>query len=644
MKLPDDVTSIFAIVVGVEGYGPGIGHLRGPARDALTVAQRLLGLEVPPGQILVFHNLAQDAGAEHRKDCDDLAQQLKARGVQMRGEPTRAQLEALLTSVPALQALGARPGSLLWLYWSGHGIMNLVRQQRYLVTGDAQLGELNAINIDWVCAQLRTHPKLVQFSRQLVMVDACSAWSPRGSAPRALEPDLPGAAPQAIEQDRVFASLNGDTARIEKGQSLSLFTQTLLGLLAPCKLPGLDLDDLWDELKQQTDRSDQPCLIDRIDPRGRPGRATGGRAADLRERTAQLAAIAEGKHGLPLSKLQRLFRSATGCEDTGLVPASTHELVWALDEMTPCAGIATRNSEWFAILLEAEVGRLLADQLPAERRAELQALRQALAAWLEACDQAALTQDRARLAASAATTPVLFVDLGQDAIRVWINQGRWRFVTTVPATADMAGGLADAWSAAIEADFVSKDCHLELAVDLDALPSLPLGTALGARRTPRRIGFELPFSVRLRDRWVDRELLNNWLQAYQVGQTVMDLNVQLDWLDLRPGGNWDSAAAPNSWLCVHDMSAPRWLDCLQGHLEQGAPWALACSVGPTDAVRLDIGTRAGRHTLRESARVARAMAEMARSGTADPARVVVLADRPDNLPPGAMDQLSQPAG
>ena len=274
MRLPDDTASVFAIVVGVEVYGPGINSLRGPARDALAVAQRLCDLQVPPAQVLVFHNLGADpAAAAHREACLELEETLRARGVQFQGEPTRARMEALLTSVPALQALGARPSSALWLYWSGHGIMNLVQQCRYLVTADGQLGELNAINIDWVCAQLRTHPKLVQFTRQLVMVDACSAWTPRGAVPRALEPSLEGATPQKVEQDRAYASMNGVTARIEKGESLSLFTKTLLGLLETRPLGGLEVDALWVDLKQATDQSDQPCLVDRIGPRGETDRA-----------------------------------------------------------------------------------------------------------------------------------------------------------------------------------------------------------------------------------------------------------------------------------------------------------------------------------------------------------------------------------
>lgn len=636
MKLPTDVKGVFAIVVGVEHYR-GDWPLSGPALDALTMARWLCEQGVPVHQIHVFHNVEPTATEGHKRACADLVTDLIARGVHMLGEPHRSQLEEILC-VSGLEALGAPSGSVLWLFWSGHGVMTDIQEQRFVVASNAASQELHAINVDQVCAQLRTSPKLMRFAQQLVIVDACSTWS-RSWKPISVDWKLDGASTQKVAQDRIFASLNGKRAGIAKGQALSVFTDHLITLLKKTSLAGLDLNGLWDQLKEATDKSNQPCLIERIDPDGRKGRANGGRPIDVCDRTEELANIVD-RPGIQLSQLQSLFRATTGCESSEPVATSARALVWDLDQMTRRAGIASRNSEWFAIQLHFQLRRLLEDNLPPKLREELTAVESDLAKWLAECDQTALTEDRNKLIAAAAACPVLFVDLGHESMRVWIHQGEWRFVTSMEPSSAVNVGLAAAWQVAVDVGFVYRNCHMELAVSFEDLCRLPLGASLSPTRL-RRIGMEVPFSVRLRDRWVDRELLNNWLEAYKQSQIVMDCDVDLDWLDLRMGGDCDSPGSPNSWLCVNDLGAPRWVECLRGHLDQGVAWALACSAIPTDMERQDITVRARKHTLREWMRVARAMAEMARASDQG-ARIVVLADRPDRLPPGAADRLAIP--
>lgn len=640
MKLPEDPRRVFAIVVGVEQYAGG-WPLHGPAMDALSMADWLLTAGVPPAQVRVFHNVASGAAAPINESRNRMLAKIQARGAVLAGEPTRAALEATLFT-DGLITLGAPAGSVLWLFWSGHGVQTDARRLRHLLTSDASANALATINLTDLGDLLRLTPQLAHFTQQVLIADACSTWSSGSWEPMAVSHNLSKLSAQDVCQERLYASADGQRATIGQGEALSLLSGHLLRLLEGTPLPSLDLDDLWSRLKDAVEQAGQPCIIDRLAPDGQSGQAIGGRPQAQQQRLAALEAIV-GVRGLwLLGPLQRLYRLATHCDDGAPAPASVHDIIWQLDEMTPRAG-ALSNSAWYALRLQFEAQAMQGEPgVPAPRQAQLTQCGVSLDDWLNGCDPAALAQDRALLRAQLTRPSTLFVDLGPETTRSWIRlNGEWEFVAAEAASGDDTSRLQAAWQAAVMKSLPTRECHLELAVDINALDRLPLGRNLDAAAAwrPRRIGLELPLSLRLRQRWFEHELTINWRQAYEQSSVLLDGNAVVDWLDERQQADRNRLASANAWLGIHDLSAPGWLDCLRGHLWDGSLWAIACLPAASPAERQLIAQRAGAHSLRAWMQVAREMAALSGQG---PAQVVVLADAPDTLPPGCADTFQIP--
>ncbi len=140
----------YALVVGIERYGEKVfPDLDGAALDAQKFYDWLVKRGVQKENIRLHLAPLEQNKAEVNPDVP-LA--------------TRSALEASITDW-----LGEKAGDLLWVYWGGHGVIN-VENKRCLFTSDVTEKVYRSLELNELLRYLRT----TSFSRQIFCIDACA--------------------------------------------------------------------------------------------------------------------------------------------------------------------------------------------------------------------------------------------------------------------------------------------------------------------------------------------------------------------------------------------------------------------------------------------------------------------------------------
>lgn len=213
-----------AIVLGLERYDHGQAmDLPGPARDAVRFARWVLACGVPKEQVWV--GLSRLDTAEL-----DSAPPAGTRPIGTTNEDVRKVF---------LQDLLGESGSLLLVYWSGHGIVNDQRE-RALFTSDAIAADKRNV----LLGQLLTHlsSRAIAFDRQLVVVDACANFASdmRWDA-RLPRDDWPLEDPAARDQVALVSAAQGQIAATNRTERYGEFSKAILDSLAPPGGPPMGL-------------------------------------------------------------------------------------------------------------------------------------------------------------------------------------------------------------------------------------------------------------------------------------------------------------------------------------------------------------------------------------------------------------------
>lgn len=631
MKLATTPANTYVVLVGIEQYGHGIPSLVGPAVDALSICCWMLNKGVPHSNIQLLINEAVSDKPAVLAERTLLRQRVTAAGVTCQ-LPYQHEIEKAMSGA-TLERLRAARGSALWVYWSGHGILTHATRERMVLTGDATDADYFGVDLENTANRLRLDRRLLPFTHQLLIVDACGTWTMPATPIRCQYEEVSGKKNQNVLQTRIFAAPEGCTARIAAGELTSDFTRQLLRCLVHQEPWSVDVEELRIALRTGDTATVNPFVVQLEDS---DGNTYGHRSDEPVPRAATLATIVHGSAAFPVDTLYRLFRTITTCA-SDQCPRSSRDVVMRLDDYS-LDGSGLTNSERFALSLELRCTLLLGD-LDIHNRAQLLELRDALHCWNLDTDQPLLTRATVALQSQLAEPRRVFIDLGGEETRAWIwRDAAWQPVQRRPN----AGESFLARIKTIIADVVNENvglrgCHIELALDLESVATAPLGENISGSSRPMRLGMEVPVTLRIRDRWSRGEPMTNWIASWNGCRRNLEANGQLVWLDRAiPGGGMGIADDQCMSLDLGDAQHVQWL---QEHLEDGALWGLACAPAASAAFRNTLDDRVSLGALRDWMRTAR---DIARLSITPPVNILLVADPPIGLPDGVTEPLNLP--
>jgi hypothetical protein len=155
-----------AVVVAIEHYGLTGEDLDGPAADAVRFIDWLGRRGVSGGQVTLLASPLEANGTS-----------LEATGVPSRPATRQAIYDLFVDELPKSS------GDLLWLYWSGHGLMDSAGGRR-LLTADAH--DIDPVNIDLDSLLTYLHSDYnAGWPQQVAVIDACAAHATTLPAPQA---------------------------------------------------------------------------------------------------------------------------------------------------------------------------------------------------------------------------------------------------------------------------------------------------------------------------------------------------------------------------------------------------------------------------------------------------------------------------
>ena len=209
-----DPQQTYALVVGVEDYAAGgdWNRLDGPVPDARRFADWLRGRGVPAQNIRLF--LSPRASNQPLLTSNQ-------------PDATAATRQAIYAAL--MHDLNTKHGDLLYIFWSGHGMMK-AKGQRRLFYADATPTSMLNLELDGLLTTLRS-TTFDGFKRQICIVDACASYEylEEGAFPH--EGLAHGEMRPECEQFVLMGAKAGDYADNIGSEQTGIFAKTVLGLL-----------------------------------------------------------------------------------------------------------------------------------------------------------------------------------------------------------------------------------------------------------------------------------------------------------------------------------------------------------------------------------------------------------------------------
>jgi hypothetical protein len=212
-----DPARTHALLVGVEKYDAGAKwNTLSILRDVLELHEWLRSNGVPEKQIVTLFSPRDESAAA-------LAESKVA--------TNPATSEKVLEALDALQA---KKGDLLLVYWGGHGALDLEEKQRRLFLANATDKNKRNINFDALKASLAS-TYFKGFPRQILIVDACATY---GKAAFTFPSDpIPCGKPLSHEQFVFFAARTGQEAMDLTKEKRGLLSRELLKQIGKLNVP-----------------------------------------------------------------------------------------------------------------------------------------------------------------------------------------------------------------------------------------------------------------------------------------------------------------------------------------------------------------------------------------------------------------------
>ncbi|MFZ1745318.1 MAG: caspase family protein, partial [Nitrospirales bacterium] len=221
--------SIHAVIVGIEQFDVG-WNLAGPASDAVRFAEWVWKKKVPTKNIHLFLSPLPKNQTKIEKQCQEIALEYFP--------AIRANIRKMV-----VEQLPELTGSLLFLYWSGHGIV-VDGLQRRLFYADASKQDPKNFMVDQALEKFRSMD-LSHFSHQIAFIDACASTFealPQDEIP------IQGKLNPQSRQFVLFSAGLGKTAINRETKNTTEFGQCLLKALERKKTESLP--PTWEKLEK----------------------------------------------------------------------------------------------------------------------------------------------------------------------------------------------------------------------------------------------------------------------------------------------------------------------------------------------------------------------------------------------------------
>ncbi|MFF7968208.1 hypothetical protein ACFZC3_22985 [Streptomyces sp. NPDC007903] len=216
-----DPRATYAILVGIEKY-ENDAYLfplpDSPAVDALAHAAWLRASGVPADQIRLCLSVA-DARRE------SVEAEAAALGIEVRGA-TQADIWTVLdTELPTWK------GDLLWLAWSGHGVLDPGTGEQYLFFADAIRFREYTLSTENLQNTLLHNPRYAGIPRTVLLVDACRQYRPDFTGAGGFRFSAPTQHSAGSALMSLYATQDGATASNGRSGRGGAFTCALLAEL-----------------------------------------------------------------------------------------------------------------------------------------------------------------------------------------------------------------------------------------------------------------------------------------------------------------------------------------------------------------------------------------------------------------------------
>jgi len=232
----------YGLVIGIERYLGGCRDVDGQVSDALKFAQWLCARGVPKENI----HLCVSPLEENRYLIEQ--SELEVR------EATEQNIYYSITDF-----LSRKEGFLLYIFWAGHGVIAPDNSRR-LVCADATKSNLQNQDFDSLLSFLRSDAFKIR--HQICIVDACATYSSGGLTDLGGRRFSRGKQRKDSKQFVLFATREGETAKINSDEKTGYFSQVVREALleAPNDRWPPDMEAITEKVKQKFEGLDKKQL------------------------------------------------------------------------------------------------------------------------------------------------------------------------------------------------------------------------------------------------------------------------------------------------------------------------------------------------------------------------------------------------
>jgi len=252
MKLNAAPTKTYALIVGIDKYGDrGLDVNSGaPVKDALKFAEWLTEGGVPPENIQLCLSPVKDN------------QQLVNK-CQFTIESATSQY--LFNFIE--NTLSKKSGDLLYIFWAGHGLLTLEGKRR-LICANATKQNMYSLDVDslllLLASQKNSRQPKFNFPHQICLIDACANYNSQMQTNLDVEKFSHAPRSTEIQQCVLFATREGETAKVNRDDKTGYFSHTVLNVLAQEPDFPPDMNAVFQKVKQQVvnlDKQQQPTYL-----------------------------------------------------------------------------------------------------------------------------------------------------------------------------------------------------------------------------------------------------------------------------------------------------------------------------------------------------------------------------------------------
>jgi len=219
----------WALLIGIDDYQYDDWTLPNPTAECLRFAEWLLEKEIPPGQIKLL------VKTENPSLLPKL-ELLKGKGVEIK-DASLIEIGNNLNNPPFAVPAQQRKNSLIYFYWSGHGVSSDDHSQ-YLICSEAEIDYPRVFDLEDIRAKLRGGD-WARFGNQSFLVNACATYDSKSFGVELTPQELPanvfGGA--KARQFAVCAASPEQVAIADETAFFSVLLESLKALTADSLLP-----------------------------------------------------------------------------------------------------------------------------------------------------------------------------------------------------------------------------------------------------------------------------------------------------------------------------------------------------------------------------------------------------------------------